>query len=169
MIGIQEKLSRVRPPRVHITFDKETNGAMEKKQLPCIIGVIGQFGNACGLENKQFVEIDPDNFFDIMKGCDSRIDIKINKKNSTEKMDIGLSFNSIEDFLPNKIVDQLGFLKNKIQQSQKLSDLFGKIETNKKLFVALSGFVDRKKSLLTKEAQTVKEPMKDTKNDFKKG
>jgi len=69
--SLQDKLSRVRKPRVHITYDVETNGAQEKKELPFVVGVMGDYSgdntaSKKALKERKFVQIDRDNFNDIM-------------------------------------------------------------------------------------------------------
>ena len=43
MASIHQKLDRVRKPRVHITYDVETEGATVVKELPFVVGVLGDF------------------------------------------------------------------------------------------------------------------------------
>ena len=41
--SIQKKLQRVRPPRVQLSYDVEIGDAIEKKELPFVVGVLGDF------------------------------------------------------------------------------------------------------------------------------
>ena len=67
----QKKLERVRPPRVHISYDVETGGAIEMKELPFVMGVLGDFTGQpakplAKLKERKFVEVTPDNFDDVL-------------------------------------------------------------------------------------------------------
>ena len=76
--SLQHKIDRVRPPRVQITYDVETGGAIELKELPFVLGVMGDFVGKSeeplpALKNRKFVEIDPDNFNQVLSGMKPRL------------------------------------------------------------------------------------------------
>lgn len=138
--SLQHKLDRVRPPRVQITYDVEVGGAIELKELPFVIGVMGDFvGNPAdplpALKNRKFVEIDPDNFNQVMAGMKPRAAFSVDNKLQDDgtKLGVDLTFNSIEDFEPDNIVRQVEPLRKLVEARQKLSDLRSKMDGNEKL------------------------------------
>ena len=138
--SLQHKLDRVRPPRVQITYDVEIGGAIELKELPFVVGVLGDFaGNPeeplPGLKNRKFVEIDRDNFNQVMAGMRPRISYAVENKlqNDGTRLGLDLRFNSIEDFDPDNVVQQVEPLRKLVEARRKLSDLRSKMDGNEKL------------------------------------
>ena len=108
--SLQHKIDRVRPPRVQITYDVEVGGAIELKELPFVIGVLGDFVGKPeealpALKNRKFVEIDPDNFNQVLAGMAPRLAYTVDNKMADDgsKMGIELKFNDIEDFEPDNV------------------------------------------------------------------
>jgi type VI secretion system protein ImpB len=155
--SLQHKLDRVRPPRVQITYDVEVGGAIELKELPFVVGVMGDFVGKPeeplpALKNRKFVEIDPDNFNQVLSGMKPRLAYTIDNKlqDDGSKLGVDLKFNSIEDFEPDNIVQQVEPLRKLIEARQKLSDLRSKMDGNEKLENLLEGIisdVDKQKEL----------------------
>ncbi len=155
--SLQHKLDRVRPPRVQITYDVEVGGAIELKELPFVVGVMGDFVGKPeeplpALKNRKFVEIDPDNFNQVLSGMKPRLAYSIENKlqDDGSKLGIDLKFNSIEDFEPDQIVQQVEPLRKLVEARQKLSDLRSKMDGNEKLENLLEGIisdVDKQKEL----------------------
>jgi type VI secretion system protein ImpB len=138
--SLQHKIDRVRPPRVQITYDVEIGGAIELKELPFVLGVLGDFVGKpeeplAPLKSRKFVEIDPDNFNQILAGMSPRLAYTIENKlqDDGSKMGIELKFNSIEDFEPDNIVQQVEPLRKLVEARQKLADLRSKMDGNEKL------------------------------------
>ena len=136
----QHKLDRVRPPRVQITYDVEVGGALELKELPFVVGVLGDFVGKPdeplpALKNRKFVEIDPDNFNQVLSGMKPRLAFSTENKlqDDGSKLGVELKFNSIEDFEPDNIAQQVDPLRKLIEARQKLSDLRSKMDGNEKL------------------------------------
>jgi type VI secretion system protein ImpB len=135
----QHKLDRVRAPRVQLTYDVEVGDAIEKKELPFVAGVLGDFtGNPSEppgkLKDRKFVNIDKDNFNDVMKGMKPRLQLQVDNelaKNGT-KLGVELNFNHIDDFTPEAVVDQVEPLKKLLEARQKLADLRNKAAGNNK-------------------------------------
>ena len=137
---MQQKIDRVRPPRVQITYDVEVGGALELKELPFVVGVMGDFVGKSeeplpALKNRKFVEIDPDNFDQVMTGMSPRLAYTVDNKlqDDGSKMGIELKFKSMEDFEPDRIVQQAEPLRKLVEARQKLSDLRSKMDGNEKL------------------------------------
>lgn len=138
--SLQHKIDRVRPPRVQITYDVEIGGAIELKELPFVIGVMGDFVGKPedplpALKNRKFVEIDPDNFNSVLSGMQPRLAYSIENKlqDDGSKLGVELKFNSIEDFEPDQIVKQVEPLRKLVEARQKLADLRSKMDGNEKL------------------------------------
>lgn len=155
--SLQHKLDRVRPPRVHITYDVEVGGAIELKELPFVVGVMGDFVGKPeeplpALKNRKFVEIDPDNFNQVLAGMKPRVSFNVENKlqNDGSKVGIELKFNNIEDFEPDNVVQQVDPLRKLVEARQKLSDLRSKMDGNDKLESLLNDVVanaDKQKQL----------------------
>lgn len=155
--SLQHKLDRVRPPRVQITYDVEVGGAIELKELPFVIGVMGDFVGKPeeplpALKNRKFVEIDADNFNQVMDGMKPRLAYTIDNKlqDDGSKMGIELNFKNIEDFEPDQIVQQVEPLRKLVEARQKLSDLRSKMDGNEKLENMLEDIIadsDKQKEL----------------------
>jgi type VI secretion system protein ImpB len=138
--SVQHKLDRVRPPRVHITYDVELGGAIELKELPFVVGVLGDFSGKPEqplprVKDRKFVEIDRDNFDQVLAGMKPRLALRVDNKlaNDESKMRVELKFNSLEDFEPDKVVQQVEPLRKLIEARQKLSDLLSKMDGNDRL------------------------------------
>lgn len=155
--SLQHKIDRVRPPRVQITYDVEVGGAIELKELPFVIGIIGDFSgkpeeSLPALKNRKFVEIDPDNFNQVLSGMTPRLAFNTENKlqDDGSKMGIELKFNSIEDFEPDNVVQQVEPLRKLVEARRKLSDLRSKMDGNDKLETLLGDVLanaDKQKQL----------------------
>src|SRR3982751_638722 len=101
--SLQHKIERVRPPRVNITYDVEVGGAIELKELPFVVGVLGDFVGKPeealpALKNRKFVEIDPDNFNQVLAGMKPRVAFNVDNKlqNDGSQVGVDLTFSNIE-------------------------------------------------------------------------
>jgi type VI secretion protein, VC_A0107 family len=146
--SIQHKIDRIRPPRVQITYDVETGGAIEMKELPFVVGVLGDFSGKPeealpALKNRKFVEVDRDNFDQVLSGMKPRLSYTTDNKlqDDGSKVGVELKFNSIEDFEPDKVVQQVEPLRKLVEARQKLSDLLSKMDGNDKLESLLEGVI----------------------------
>ena len=135
----QKKLSRVRPPRVQITYDVEIGDAIETKELPFVLAVLGDYSGhpktpLAKLKERKFVEVDRDNFDDVLKGVAPRLNVRVDNQLKKDGTQIGmeLSFSSLEDFEPQNVVNQVEPLKKLLEVRTRLSDLRNKINGNDK-------------------------------------
>jgi type VI secretion system protein ImpB len=139
----QKKLSRVRPPRVQITYDVEVGDAIETKELPFVLGVLGDYSGHSKepqeplpkLKERKFVDIDRDNFDDVLKGVAPRLQLRVDnqlKKDNTQ-MGVELNFEKLEDFEPQRVVSQVEPLRKMLEVRTRLSDLRNKITGNDRL------------------------------------
>ena len=137
----QHKLDRVRKPRVQITYDVEVNGAMQLKELPFVVGVMGDFsGNPDeplpAMKERKFVEIDRDNFDSVLAGMAPRLAYRVDDKISGEEggqMAVELRFNSMDDFSPENVVKQVEPLNKLLDTRERLKSLMAKMDGNDKL------------------------------------
>jgi len=137
--SIQHKLDRVRPPRVQITYDVETGNAIEKKELPLVVGILadlsGSQPNPHKLNERRFVEIDSDNFNTVLASINPSV--TVNAKNTLAKdggtLSAKLEFSKIEDFDPVNVVKRVEPLKVLFEARERLRDLLTKLDGNDKL------------------------------------
>jgi len=136
----QHKLDRVRPPRVHITYDVETGDAIEMKELPFVMGVLSDLSGKPDsemprLRDRKFIDIDRDNFNDVMKGMHPRLAFSADNKlaDDNSKLGVELRFNSIEDFEPEQVASQVEPLRKLMEVRRQLSGLLAKSDSNERL------------------------------------
>lgn len=138
----QKKLERVRPPRVNISYDVETGGAIEMKQLPFVMGVLGDFSGQpveplAKLKDRKFVEVTLDNFDDVLASMKPHLAFAVENKLSDDpnagKIAIDLTFKSMDDFSPDQVARQVKPLKELLDLRTKLADLRGTLQANEKL------------------------------------
>jgi type VI secretion system protein ImpB len=146
MAGSQQKLERVRAPRVNISYDVETGGAIETKELPFVMGVLGDFSGQPvdplpRLKDRKFVEVTPDNFDDVLASMRPHLAFTVENKLSDDpnakNLAVDLTFKSFDDFSPEQIAQQVGPLRELLELRRKLSDLRGTLQGNEKLDEAL--------------------------------
>lgn len=133
--SIHKKLERVRKPRVHITYEVETEGAVVLKELPFVMGVMGDFsGNPTEplkpMRDRKFIQIDRDNINDVMKRMTPGLKMRVENtlQGDGSEMAVDLKFNSMDDFSPAAVVDQVEPLKKLLETRDKLRDLLTKID-----------------------------------------
>jgi type VI secretion system protein ImpB len=152
--SVQKKLQRVRPPRVQLTYDVEIGDAIEQKEIPFVVGVMGDFsGNSENplpkLKDRKFINVDTGNFDDVMKGIEPRAVYRV-KNTLSEKggeFAVELKFKSIEDFRPESIVQQVEPLRKLLEARTKLSDLRNKLAGNDRLEDILGDVLTNTESL----------------------
>ncbi|AOX99937.1 type VI secretion system contractile sheath small subunit [Jeongeupia sp. USM3] len=144
----QKKLSRVRPPRVQITYDVEVGDAIETKELPFVLGVLGDYSGQSKeplpkLKERKFVQIDRDNFDDVLKGMAPRLAYRVDNKLADDGSQLGveLNFNELADFEPQKVVEQVEPLAKLLEARKRLADLKNKLVSNDKLEALLDDIV----------------------------
>jgi type VI secretion system protein ImpB len=140
--SVHKKLERVRPPRVHVTYDVEVGDAIEVKELPFVMGVLadlsGQPTEALPkLKDRRFVEITPDNFDGVLESFKPHLSLEVDNKLSDEadagKMKVNLDFKSLDDFDPTNVARNVKPLRELLDLRQKLGDLRGALQGNDKL------------------------------------
>ncbi|WP_407351820.1 type VI secretion system contractile sheath small subunit [Luteimonas sp. R10] len=138
--SVQKRLQKVRPPRVQLTYDVEKGDAIEQKELPFVVGVLGDFSGKPEqplpkLKDRKFVNVDLDNFDEVMEGMAPRAVYRVPNKISGEggEFAVELKFNSIDDFRPEAVVEQVEPLRRLLESRSKLADLRNKLAGNEKL------------------------------------
>ncbi|AAQ61641.1 type VI secretion system contractile sheath small subunit [Chromobacterium violaceum] len=136
----QKKLSRVRPPRVQITYDVEIGDAIETKELPFVLGVLGDYSGHSKeplpkMKERKFVQIDRDNFDEVLKGMAPRLAMKVDNalKDDGTQLGVELNFESLSDFEPQNVVRQIDPLNQLLEARTRLADLRNKLAGNDKL------------------------------------
>jgi type VI secretion system protein ImpB len=140
MGSVHDKLKRVRKPRVHITYDVETEGAQEVKELPFVVGVLGDFSGDSevpkrSMKDRKFVDLKKDKFDQVMARIEPAVKMKVEntlEKNGKE-FEVNLKFRSMEDFEPERIVEQIEPLRKLMETRSQLRDLMAKADGSEKL------------------------------------
>jgi len=138
--SVQKRLQKVRPPRVQMTYDVEIGDAVENKELPFVLGVLGDFGgnpdaDKKRLKDRKFVAIDRDNFDEVMQGVDpvARFQVPNVLGEQGGQFGVELRFNAMADFRPESVVQQVEPLRKLLEARTKLADLRNKLAGNDKL------------------------------------
>lgn len=146
--SLQHKLDRVRRPRVQITYDLETGGAMEKKELPFVVGVLADLSGSPKdalkpIKERKFVPIDRDNFNEVLEKATPRAAFRVTNRLTDEntEMPVELNFKSMDDFEPARIAAQVPALKELLDIRGRLDQLLTKMEGNDKLEALLGDVI----------------------------
>lgn len=140
--SVHKKLERVRPPRVHVTYDVEVGDAIEVKELPFVMGVMADLSGQpteplARLKDRRFVEITPDNFDSVLESFKPHLSFAVDNKLSEDpnagQLKVSLDFKSLDDFDPAQVAQQVRPLKELLDLRTKLSDLRGALQGNDKL------------------------------------
>ena len=146
--SVHQKLARVRKPRVHITYDVEVGGAIEKKELPFVVGVLADLsGNPADplgrVKERKFVEIDRDNFNQVLAGSKPRLTFKVPNRLADDGSSLGveLEFRDMEDFGPEAVAQQVEPIRKLVEARQRLNELALKLNSSDKLEELLQGVI----------------------------
>ena len=138
----QKKLERVRPPRIQISYEVETGGAIEMKELPFLMGVLGDFTGQPTeplpkLKDRKFVEVTPDNFDEVLASMKPHLAFSVENKLSEDadapKLKVDLNFRSLDDFSPDAVAKQVPALNKLLELRTELANLRANLQTNEKL------------------------------------
>jgi type VI secretion system protein ImpB len=150
----QHKLDRVRSPRVHITYDVEIGDAIEMKELPFVMGVLADLSGKPDaplprLRDRKFVEIDRDNFNDVLKGMKPRLAFRVDNKLTDDdtKLGVELRFQNLDDFAPERVAEQVETLKKLMEVRQQLKGLLAKTDGNDRLAERLQEIISNTEKL----------------------
>ncbi len=140
--SVHKKLERVRPPRVHVTYDVEVGDAIEVKELPFVMGVLGDFTGQPEqplprLRERRFVEVTPDNFDSVLESMKPHLSFSVENKLSEDpnagQLKADLHFKDLDDFEPEQVARQVKPLRELLELRTKLADLRGTLQGNDKL------------------------------------
>ncbi len=154
--SIQKKLTRVRPPRVQISYDVQVGDAIELKELPFVLGVLGDFTGQpteplARLKDRRFVDVNPDNFDSVLESMRPHLAFSVENKLSEDAdagdLKVSLNFRTLEDFEPEQVARQIRPLRELLDLRGKLSDLRGTLQTNEKLDQVLMDAVSNTEKL----------------------
>jgi len=152
--SLQHKIDRVRAPRVHITYDVEVGDAIEMKEIPFVVGVLADLSGKPDdplpkVKDRKFVEIDRDNFKNVLAAMKPRVAFKVDNKLSGDdsKIAVELRFKSLDDFHPEQVVQQVEPLRKLVEARHRLSDLLNKLDGNDKLDELLQNVIASTDSL----------------------
>lgn len=138
--SLQHTLDRVRSPRVQITYDVEIGDAIEMKEIPFVVGVLADLSGKPDeplpkVKDRKFVEIDRDNFNQVLAGMKPRLAYRVDNKltDDDSKMAVELRFKSLDDFHPERVAEQVTPVRKLVDARKRLSDLLAKLDGNDQL------------------------------------
>jgi len=164
--SVHQKLERVRPPRVHVTYDVEVGDAIEMKELPFVMGVLADLSGQPEqplprLKDRRVVEVTPDNFDAVLESMKPHVSFSVENKLSEDpeagQLKVDLRFKSLEDFEPEQVARQVKPLKELLDLRTKLGDLRGSLQGNEKLDDMLLKAVSNTEELEKLRAEMAKE------------
>ncbi|MBX6316385.1 MAG: type VI secretion system contractile sheath small subunit [Isosphaeraceae bacterium] len=157
----QHKLDRIRTPRVHLTYDVEIGGAIQLKELPFVVGVLADLSGKPDeplpkLKDRKFVEIDRDNFDRVLAGMRPRLAFQVDNtlQGDGTKLNVELRFNSMEDFEPERVVQQVEPLRKLLQARERLASLLAKMDGNDRLETLLQDVINNTEALRKLSGET---------------
>lgn len=152
----QHKLDRIRPPRVQITYDVETGGAIEKRELPFVMGIMADLSGQPSeplppVKERKFVAIDRDNFNDVMNAIEPRLAIRVPNRLQADgdPLNVELKFHNIDDFDPVALIGQVPALSKLYEGRKRLRDLLTKLDGNDELDSLLKQIVENTETRTT--------------------
>lgn len=140
MASVHDKLDKIRKPRVHIKYEVETEGAVEEKELPFVVGVLGDFSGdptepLKPLGERKFIQVDIDNFDTVMSkmtpGIETRVENTLQEDGS--ELRVNLEFSKLDDFEPAAVIEQVPALKSLLESRNQLRDLMSKADRSEEL------------------------------------
>jgi type VI secretion system protein ImpB len=147
--SVFDRKARVRPPRVHITYEVETGGALVLKELPFVLGVLSDLSGQpkeplAKLKDRKFEDIDRDNFNDVLKRMKPRLALRVDNtlKDDGSELAVELNFQKLDDFRPENVVRQVEPLNKLLDVRNQLKDLLGRLEGNDRLEELLGAVTD---------------------------
>lgn len=152
--SLQHTLDRVRAPRVQITYDVEIGDTIEMKEIPFVVGVLGDFSGKPDeplpkLKDRKFIEIDRDNFNKVLEGMKPRVAYRVDNKLTDDgsQLAVDLRFKSMDDFHPERVAEQVEPLRKLVEARKRLSDLLSKLDGNDRLDEILQDVISSTDSL----------------------
>ncbi len=160
--SLQHTLDRVRAPRVQITYDVEIGDAIEMKEIPFVVGVLSDLSGKPDeplpkLKERKFIEIDRDNFNNVLEGMKPRVAYRVDNKLTEDdggQVAVELRFKSMDDFHPERVAEQIGPVRKLVEARKRLSEMLNKLDGNDQLDELLQDIISSTESLekLSQEA-----------------
>lgn len=164
MKSINQKIDKIRKPRVHITYDVEGSETQEKKEIPFVVGVLGDYSGHNQTAQKpfkecKFVNIDANNFSEVMQKIQPRLELKVENHLATDgtQMTVNLFFNSMEDFEPECIAKQVPALKQLLDIRERLKELLSKADRSEELEIVLEKILQDQEQIKLIAQQAIEE------------
>jgi len=157
--SLQKWVGRNRPPRVQITYDVEIGDAVEKKELPLVVGLLADLSGQPvqplpKLKERRFVEVDRDNFDEVLGNISPRLDLSVpDTMKGDGNLKIELNFKEFGDFHPEAIVSQVPRLAKLLEARQQLRDLLAKLDGNDELDDLLENVLKNTEDLKAVQSQ----------------
>ncbi len=167
--SIHKKLGRVRPPRVHIIYEVTTEGAIRRKELPFVVGVLADLSGKpdkplppLTSPRRKFVDIDRDNFHEVLASVEPRLAFRVNNKlidGANDKLPVELRFKHLDDFAPDQVVQQVRPLRELLEIRSRLDGLLAKIDGKEDANTLLKEIINNEEKLrqLAQEAREAEE------------
>lgn len=140
MTSVYNKIKKTKKPRVQISYEVEDGDKSVKKELPFVVGVMGDFSGNPSKELKpfkqrKFIQVDGENFNNVLAKMTPGLNFKVKNtlKDDGSELAVNLKFESIDDFLPDKVAEQVEPLKKLLDIRFKLKELLGKADCSDKL------------------------------------
>jgi type VI secretion system protein ImpB len=168
--SVHAKLERVRPPRVHVTYNVEIGDANEQKEIPFVMGILADLSGQPAeplprLKDRRFVEITPDNFDSVLESMAPRVAFSVENQLSDDpnagKLGVDLTFKSLADFEPDQIAQKVKPLRELLELRTKLSDLMGSLQGNEKLEQLLQDVISDSEKLAQARSEAVRRQVRD--------
>jgi len=148
--SIFDRKARVRPPRVHITYEVETGGAVVQKEIPFVLGVLSDLSGhrktpLPKMQDRKFVEIDRDTFDDVLASAEPRLALRVQNELESDgkELPIELNFRKLADFRPEGVAEQVAPMKKLLEVRTRLKDLLGRLEGNDRLEELLEAIIEQ--------------------------
>jgi type VI secretion system protein ImpB len=152
--SLQKNVGRVRPPRVQITYDVQVGDAIEKREIPFVVGVLADLSGMPekplpAIAKRKFVSIDRDNFNDVLKKIGPRLAFKVPNRLSEDdtKLNVELRFEGMDDFQPARVAEQIIPLRKLLELRNSLANLRSSLIGNDKLESLLQEMIQNQELL----------------------
>ncbi len=149
--SVYDAKKRVRPPRVHITYDVEVGDAQVQKEIPFVVGVLGDLSGKPReklprLRERKFVEVDRDNIDDVLKSAKPRVAMRVDNKLADDgtQIQVDLEFSKLDDFRPEAVANHFAPLRELIEVRSKLKDLLSRTDMNERLEDVMEALLSQK-------------------------
>ncbi len=135
--------------RVNIKFKPATGNAKEEVELPLKLLMVGDFTGRADertVEERPLADINKDNFDDVLKGHELKLDLSVGNKlddgPDVQDLKANLSFNKLKDFEPEQVVRQVPELRKLLELREALVAMKGPLGNVPAFRKAIQGVLD---------------------------